>query len=84
MEDYKLNDVKDAAWREIVKECDLPDGECFDKFYLALVFILHLQNYIFVKFSRLSYISITKLNKNIIFKNTIWRLTFVLNSVCNI
>lgn len=46
LEEYKLNDVKEAAWREIVKECDLPDGEYFYKLYLVLEFyygyLLHL------------------------------------------
>lgn len=28
-EEYKLNDLKDAAWKEVVKECDLKDGKCY-------------------------------------------------------
>lgn len=26
-EAYKLNELKDAAWKNVIKECDLPDSK---------------------------------------------------------
>lgn len=52
-QEYKLNDLKEAAWQEVVKECDLKDGTYNLLYYnYYKIFVLNLKQFLILTIRR--------------------------------